>query len=62
VGPCEHGNAFLGSIKGGEFLGDLSDYQFLKKGSAHGAGYAQFFFISVDQQNGRFENELNWCQ
>jgi hypothetical protein len=34
VGRCEHGNEPLGSIKGGEFLDKLSDYQLLKKDSA----------------------------
>jgi hypothetical protein len=33
VGPCEHSNEPLGSIKDGEFLGQLSDYQLLKKDS-----------------------------
>jgi hypothetical protein len=28
---CEHGNEFLGSIKGGKFLDRLSDYQFPKR-------------------------------
>jgi hypothetical protein len=27
---CEHGNSFLGSINGGEFLDKLSGYQLLK--------------------------------
>jgi hypothetical protein len=30
---CEHGNETSGSIKGGEFLDQLSDYWFLKKDS-----------------------------
>jgi len=33
-GPGEHGNELGGSKKGSEFLGWLSDYQFLKKDSA----------------------------
>jgi len=28
---CEHGNETLGSIKGGECLVQLSDYQFVNK-------------------------------
>jgi hypothetical protein len=31
---CEHGNEISGSIKGGEFLDYISDYQLLKKDSA----------------------------
>jgi hypothetical protein len=31
AGSCEHGNEASGSIKGGEFLDYLSDYQFLRK-------------------------------
>jgi hypothetical protein len=34
VGSCEYGNATSGSIKDGEFLEQLSDYQLLKKNSA----------------------------
>jgi hypothetical protein len=30
---CEHDNETSGSIVGGQFLGQLSDYQFLKKDS-----------------------------
>jgi hypothetical protein len=30
-GPCEYGNEASGSMKGGEFLDRLSDYQLLKK-------------------------------
>jgi hypothetical protein len=30
---CEHGNEPSGSIKGGEFYDQLSDYQFFKKES-----------------------------
>lgn len=30
---CEHGNVRLGFIKGGEFPGQLNDYQHLKKAS-----------------------------
>jgi hypothetical protein len=33
VGSCEHGNEPSSSIKGGEFLDELSDSQFLKKDS-----------------------------
>jgi len=32
---CEHGNEPSGYIKAGEFLDSLSDYQLLKKVSAH---------------------------
>jgi hypothetical protein len=31
---CEHGNETSGSIKGGEFLDYLSDYQLLRSESA----------------------------
>jgi len=31
AGSCEHDNELSGTIKGGEFLGQLSDYQCLKK-------------------------------
>jgi hypothetical protein len=34
MGSCEHGNVPLGSIKCGEFLDQLSGYQFLRKDSA----------------------------
>jgi hypothetical protein len=34
VGSCEHGNEPSGSIKGGEFVGQLCDCQLLKKDSA----------------------------
>jgi hypothetical protein len=34
AGSCEHGNEPSGSIKGGEFLDQLSDCQLLKKDSA----------------------------
>jgi hypothetical protein len=34
AGSCEHGDEPSDSIKGGEFLGQLSDYQLLKKDSA----------------------------
>jgi hypothetical protein len=34
AGCCEYGNELLGSIKGGEFLDELSDCQLLKKDSA----------------------------
>jgi hypothetical protein len=30
VGSCEHNNEHLGSIKGGEFRDQLSDYKILK--------------------------------
>jgi len=30
VGCCQHGNESPGSVKGGEFIDWLSDYQFLK--------------------------------
>jgi hypothetical protein len=30
AGSCEHGNRHLGSIKVGEFLDQLNDYDFLK--------------------------------
>jgi hypothetical protein len=33
-GFCEHGNEPSGSIKGGEFLDYLSDYQFLENNCA----------------------------
>jgi hypothetical protein len=33
AGCCEHGNEVSGSIKGGEFLDRLSDYQLLKEDS-----------------------------
>jgi hypothetical protein len=32
AGCCEHGNEHSSSIKGGEVLGQVSDYRFLKKG------------------------------
>jgi hypothetical protein len=31
VGSCEHDNELSGSIKGGEFLDQLSDYKVFKK-------------------------------
>jgi hypothetical protein len=31
AGCCEHGNETLGSLEGGKFLEQLSDYQLLKK-------------------------------
>jgi hypothetical protein len=31
AGSCEHGNEILDSIKGGEFLDQMSDYYLLKK-------------------------------
>jgi hypothetical protein len=34
MGCCEHGNEHSVSIKGGEFVDQLSDYQLLKKNSA----------------------------
>jgi hypothetical protein len=34
AGCCEHGNEPSGSIRGGEFLNYLSDYQPLMKDSA----------------------------
>jgi hypothetical protein len=34
AGPCEHGNEPSVSLKGGEFLDQLSDYKLLKKDSA----------------------------
>jgi hypothetical protein len=34
AGCCEHGNELLGSIKGGEFIDLLSNYQLVKKDSA----------------------------
>jgi len=34
AGSCEHGNELLGFIKGGIYLGKLSDHQFPKKDSA----------------------------
>jgi hypothetical protein len=34
AGFCEHGNKPSGSIKGGEFLYQLNDYEFLKKETA----------------------------
>jgi len=34
VSSCKHSTEAQGSIKGGEFLHQLSDYQFLKKSSA----------------------------
>jgi hypothetical protein len=33
VGSCEHGNELPSSIKGGEFLDQLSDNKLLKKDS-----------------------------
>jgi len=33
AGPCGHGNELSGSVKGGEFLDRLSDYQLLKEDS-----------------------------
>jgi hypothetical protein len=33
-GSCEHGNEPSGSIKGGKFLGQMSDCQHLNKDSA----------------------------
>jgi hypothetical protein len=35
-GPCEHGNKLSRSIKGGEFLDQLSEYYLIKKDRAHG--------------------------
>jgi hypothetical protein len=35
VGTCEHGNESSDSIKGGEVLVQLNDYQLLKKDSVH---------------------------
>jgi hypothetical protein len=34
VGCCEHNNELLGAIKGGEYLGQLNDYQLLIKAPA----------------------------
>jgi hypothetical protein len=34
MGSCEHGDEPSYSIKGGEFLNQMSDYQLLKKVSA----------------------------
>jgi hypothetical protein len=34
MGSCEHGNEFLGSVKGGEFFDKLSNCLLLKKDSA----------------------------
>jgi len=34
AGLCEHGNEFSASIKGGEFLDQLSDCMLLRKDSA----------------------------
>jgi len=34
AGSCERGNGTSDSIKGGDFHGQLSDYQLLKKDSA----------------------------
>jgi hypothetical protein len=34
AGCCEHGNEPSGSIKGGEFVDQLSDCQLVKKDSA----------------------------
>jgi hypothetical protein len=34
AGACEHGNELSVSIKGGQFIYQLSDYLFLKKDSA----------------------------
>jgi hypothetical protein len=34
AGCCEHSNEPMDSIKGGEFVDQLSDYQLLKKDSA----------------------------
>jgi hypothetical protein len=34
AGTCEHGNEPLGSIKGGEFVDWIHDYELLKKASA----------------------------
>jgi len=34
AGSCEHGKEPSGSIKGGKFIAQLSDYQLFKKGSA----------------------------
>jgi hypothetical protein len=31
AGSCEYGNERSGSMKGGEFLDELSEYQLLKK-------------------------------
>jgi len=38
TGSCEHGNEPSGSIKSGEFLDQLNDYQLLKKDPASGYG------------------------
>jgi hypothetical protein len=35
VGSCEHGNQPLGSIKGGEVLNHLCDYQLLRRSLLH---------------------------
>jgi hypothetical protein len=32
--PCEQGNEASGSIKGGKFVGNMCDYQFIKNDSA----------------------------
>jgi hypothetical protein len=34
AGSCEYGNELSGSIRGGEFLDQLCDYQLLKKDTA----------------------------
>jgi hypothetical protein len=33
-GSCEHGNELSASIRGGELLGNLSDYELLNEDSA----------------------------
>jgi hypothetical protein len=33
AGPCEHGKVYSGSVKGGELLYLLRDYQVLKEDS-----------------------------
>lgn len=38
AGTCERGSESYDSIKGGEFLGQVSDYQRLKKPVLRGAG------------------------
>jgi hypothetical protein len=38
MGSCEHGNEPSGSLKEGEFLGQLSDFWLLKKDSAPWGG------------------------
>jgi hypothetical protein len=40
VGSCEHGDKYSGSIKGGSFIGYLSDRQLLKNDCAPWRCYA----------------------